>query len=90
MTPTYNSNDMIPDAQMYTLEIAIKAITELRDTLTAVTKAGQRLHDAMDDVNSASQVDSIANCKWCKGTGYDSDGLIHKSNCPLVVWRQTI
>lgn len=45
-------------------------------------------HDKMDDDNVKIALGSY--CRWCKGAGYDSQGLIHEDDCILVKIRHVI
>lgn len=50
----------------------------------------KRAHDAMDEHNNHALPDGFIWCDWCKGSGYDGDGIQHKDECILVEIRQLI
>ena len=41
-------------------------------------------HDALDEINADR---NEASCRFCRGVGYDADGLIHVEDCIVVRLR---
>ena len=47
----------------------------------------KKIHDAMDEAN-AKLGDENKLCIFCYSTKYGGDGIIHRSDCPILIARQ--
>ena len=52
----------------------------------------QKAHDLLDDANAKDPYfrSVSVHCLWCKGRGYDGYGLIHTTDCILVLIRKEL
>ena len=51
-------------------------------------------HDQMDDMNTHPDtllsMAQLPRCNWCRGEGYDANGMKHDEDCILVKIRHVI
>ncbi len=68
-----------------TLEAKLTALEALVGELVA---ALEYLHDKVDDVNANTPEGAF--CWLCAEVGYDSNGIRHKDDCPLLAARTAL